>query len=68
MIAACDAAGVRLMIHENWRFRPWYRALRAEIVAGAIGRPIRVRIAHRETRACAPTGSPTSPISPRCRG
>ena len=22
------------MIHENWRFRPWYRALRAEIDAG----------------------------------
>ena len=21
-------ADVRLMIHENWRFRPWYRALR----------------------------------------
>ncbi len=25
MIDACIAAGVRLMIHENWRFRPWYR-------------------------------------------
>ena len=25
MIEACTSAGVRLMIHENWRFRPWYR-------------------------------------------
>ena len=51
MIDACDTAGVRLMIHENWRFRPWYRALRALIDSGAIGRPIRLRLAHRDTRA-----------------
>ena len=27
----------RLMIHENWRFRPWYRELKAWIDAGALG-------------------------------
>jgi predicted dehydrogenase len=51
MIRACDSSGIRLMFHENWRFRSWYRALRAEISAGTIGRPIRLRIAHRDTRA-----------------
>jgi predicted dehydrogenase len=51
MIDACETAGVRLMIHENWRFRPWYRALRAEIDSGTIGRPIRLRLSHRDTRA-----------------
>ncbi|MGC8640201.1 MAG: Gfo/Idh/MocA family protein [Isosphaeraceae bacterium] len=51
MIDASAAAGIRLMVHENWRFRHWYRALRAEIDAGTIGRPIRLRIAHRDTRA-----------------
>ncbi len=51
MIDTCDAAGVRLMIHENWRYRPWYRAMRSEIESGAIGRPIRLRLAHRDTRA-----------------
>jgi D-apiose dehydrogenase len=56
MIDTCESAGVRLMIHENWRFRPWYRALRALIDSGAIGRPIRVRIAHRDTRAVRPEG------------
>jgi D-apiose dehydrogenase len=56
MIDTCESAGVRLMIHENWRFRPWYRALRALIDSGAIGRPIRVRIAHRDTRALRPDG------------
>ena len=61
MIEACDSAGIRLMIHENWRFRPWYRALRALIDAGSIGRPIRVRIAHRDTRAVRPGGFADQP-------
>ncbi len=56
MIESCDAAGVRLMIHENWRFRPWYRALRTEIDSGLIGRPIRLRIVHHDTRALRPDG------------
>jgi predicted dehydrogenase len=51
MIDASVNTGVRLMIHENWRFRPWYRAMRAEIDVGSIGRPIRLRLAHRDTRA-----------------
>jgi predicted dehydrogenase len=62
MIEACDTAGVRLMIHENWRFRPWYRALRAEIDAGVVGRPIRLRIAHRDTRALRPDGFSVQPF------
>jgi len=28
---------VRLMIHENWRFRPWYRELRRWIADGLLG-------------------------------
>src|SRR5262249_21147544 len=56
MIEECVTSGVRLMIHENWRFRPWYRALRAEIDAGTIGHPMRLRIAHRDTRALRPDG------------
>jgi D-apiose dehydrogenase len=51
MNATCAAAGVRLMIHENWRYRPWYRAMRSEIQSGVIGGPIRLRLAHRDTRA-----------------
>lgn len=30
-------AETRLMVHENWRFRPWYRELRKWVDAGAIG-------------------------------
>ena len=27
----------RLMVHENWRFRPWYRTLKRWIIAGDLG-------------------------------
>jgi len=28
---------IRLMVHENWRFRPWYRALKRQFDDGAFG-------------------------------
>jgi predicted dehydrogenase len=31
------AGKIRLMVHENWRFRPWYREIKKWIEAGAIG-------------------------------
>jgi predicted dehydrogenase len=61
MIESCISAGVRLMIHQNWRFRPWYRAFRAEIDSGLIGRPIRLRISHHDTRALRPDGFASQP-------
>jgi predicted dehydrogenase len=61
MIDACERASVRLMFHENWRFRPWYRALRAALEAGVVGRPIRLRIVHRDTRALRPGGFADQP-------
>ncbi len=70
MIEASVSTGIRLMFHENWRFRPWYRAMCAEIDSGAIGRPIRLRIARRDTRALREGGwaTTTSPTSGRCPG
>jgi len=35
----------RLMAHENWRFRPWYRELRRWIAAGDLGDIILARMA-----------------------
>lgn len=35
---------VPLMVHENWRFRPYYRALRAWIEEGLLGDPIAARL------------------------
>ncbi len=36
--------GVRVMVHENWRWQPWYRAVKRLIDDGAIGRPLTYRI------------------------
>jgi D-apiose dehydrogenase len=36
---------VRLMVHENWRFRPWYRMLRGWIAAGDLGEIVLARMA-----------------------
>jgi predicted dehydrogenase len=35
----------RLMVHENWRFRPWYRELGRWIAAGELGEIILARMA-----------------------
>lgn len=37
MVARCEAAGVRLLIHENWRWQPWHRAVKRLIAEGALG-------------------------------
>jgi D-apiose dehydrogenase len=40
IVETAEAAGVRLMIHENWRWQPWYRAVHEAIERGRIGQPI----------------------------
>lgn len=34
------AAGVPFMVHENWRWQPWFREAAARISRGDIGRPL----------------------------
>lgn len=36
-VALGDAAGVPIVVHENFRFQPWYRAIRSAIDRGLIG-------------------------------
>jgi predicted dehydrogenase len=40
IVNAADAADVRLMIPENWRWQPWYRVAHEMIARGDIGAPI----------------------------
>lgn len=40
LAALADSRGARLVIHENFRFMPWYRAIKSEIDAGRIGTPL----------------------------
>lgn len=39
MVNACAYANVRLLIHENWRWQPWYREIKRLLDQGAVGRP-----------------------------
>jgi predicted dehydrogenase len=49
--AIVDGVGsrTRLMIHENWRFRPWYRQAAAWIDDGAIGAPRQLTLSARSS-------------------
>ena len=40
-----EAGKARLMVHENWRFRPWYRELKRWIAAGELGDVLLARMA-----------------------
>lgn len=44
MIAACQAAGVKLIVAQVVRFFPEYAAARAQVVAGTIGAPAVIRL------------------------
>ncbi len=37
IVAAARRAGIRFMVHENWRWQPWYRKLREIRDSGEIG-------------------------------
>lgn len=51
MIAACDAGGVRCIVHENWRWRRWFREIKTMLDAGVIGRPRYARLQARSAAA-----------------
>ena len=44
MAAACEQAGVPLLVHENWRWQRPIRALNARLLSGRIGRPFRAHL------------------------
>jgi D-apiose dehydrogenase len=39
MADVCAGANVRLLIHENWRWQPWYREIKRLLDQGAVGKP-----------------------------
>ena len=42
LVEAAEAAGAKLIVHENFRFMPWFREAKRLIDAGAIGRALHV--------------------------
>ena len=51
IVETCERLGVRLMINENWRWQPWYRAIRKIIDSGAIGQVTTITLARHEADA-----------------
>ncbi len=37
IVEVAKKANIRFMVHENWRFQPWYREIKKLIKAGAVG-------------------------------
>lgn len=37
IVEDAEAAGATLVVHENFRFQPWYRVIKTEIEAGTLG-------------------------------
>jgi len=37
IVEAASTAGVRFVVHENWRFQPWYREIKRLLEDGSIG-------------------------------
>jgi len=37
VVEVARRAGVRFMVHENWRWQPWYREMRRQLDAGVLG-------------------------------
>jgi predicted dehydrogenase len=42
MVDVCDEARIRLLIHENWRWQPWYREIKRVLAAGQVGTPFQI--------------------------
>ncbi|MGH9833921.1 MAG: Gfo/Idh/MocA family protein [Blastocatellia bacterium] len=65
MINACAEARVRLFIHENWRWQPWYREIKRLLDQGVIGKPFYASFVMRNSDG---RGSEPYPAQPYFRG
>jgi D-apiose dehydrogenase len=61
MALSAECMEVPLMIHENWRWQPWYREAFRRIRAGEIGAPVSYRFRHRQRDGLGPTPYPNQP-------
>jgi predicted dehydrogenase len=61
MVELAEAADVPLVIHENWRWQPWYRVVQAELQKGLIGPPVTYTFRTRKLDGDGPDEYPTQP-------
>lgn len=56
-----ESAEIPVMIHENWRWQPWYREAHRRIAAGDIGVPVSYHFRHRQRDGLGPNPYPNQP-------
>jgi D-apiose dehydrogenase len=61
MLDVCRDAGVRLIIHENWRWQPWYREMRRLVDEGRLGRLFHIGFTMRTGDGRGPEPYPVQP-------
>ena len=61
MCSACESAGVRLLVHENWRWQPWYREAKRCLDRGDIGEPFQLSFFWRSGDGRGPTPYASQP-------
>lgn len=61
MTSIAECSEVPVMIHENWRWQPWYREALRRIRAGEIGKPVSYRFRHRQRDGLGATPYPNQP-------
>jgi predicted dehydrogenase len=61
MMAACEKAGVRFMVHENFRWRSWYLRMKADLESGRLGTPFRLGLEMHDQRCLKPDGLSDQP-------
>jgi predicted dehydrogenase len=61
LVKTCKRHGVRLMVNENWRWQPWYRAIRSLIEAGTIGQVTTITLIRHEADALSSPPFPSQP-------
>lgn len=61
LVESAERAGVRLLVHDNWRFQPWWLAVERGLRAGICGRPF---FAHFRIRVGDGRGSQPFPDQP----
>lgn len=65
MVDAAEQAGIPFMIHENWRWQPWFREIRRRIQAGDIGAPLAYHFRVRKNDGAGPSPYPAQPYFAR---
>ena len=61
IVELAEAARVPLVVHENWRWQPWYRVVHAELAKGLIGPPVAYTFRVRKLDGDGPDAYPAQP-------